>query len=217
MVKGEIFEILEDGTVVIHARFPINELVHKQVREVYVEAIDARPLSDKQRRACYALIGAIADWSGSSVDEVKEAFKLEFWAERVDTLADKIFSLSDAPMSLICEFQRFLVDFILREDVPLSFSLRDYADDIMDYTYMCLLNKKCTVCGRRGELHHLNAVGMGNDRQRISHIGRLAMCLCRIHHDEIHAAGEKDFMEKYHLNGGVPIDRAIARKYGLGK
>lgn len=215
MIKGRIHDILPDGTAVIYAEIPAHELTHRQVKEVYVEPIDSRPLSDRQRRACYALIGAIADWSGSSVEDVKAAFKLDFWASQTQHLGDKIFSLSDAPMSLVCEFQRFLVGFILSEDIPLKFPLLNFVDDIENYTYMCLLNKKCTVCGRRGELHHIDAVGMGNDRNEVVHIGREAMCLCRIHHTEIHTIGYKDFMEKYHLEGGVPIDAAIARKYRL--
>ena len=156
MMKGRVHDILSDGTCVIYAEIPVALLAHRKVKEVYVEPIDSRSLSDRQRRACYAFIGAIADWSGSSREEVKEAFKIDFWAEHIDTLADKIFSLSDAPMSLVCRFQRFLIDFILRENVPTKFPILDFVDDIKDYTYLCLVNKKCTVCGRRGELHHVD-------------------------------------------------------------
>lgn len=217
MIRGKLQTVLEDGTSVIYAQIPLYELTHRKVTEVYVEAIDSRPLSDKQRRACYALIGAIADWSGSSREEVKEAFKLEFWAERVDTLADKIFSLSNAPMSLVREFQRFLVDFILREDVPVKRPLIEFVSDIRDYTYLSLIHKKCAVCGKRGELHHLDAIGMGGDREQTTHLGREAMCLCRQHHNEIHEKGKAAFMELYHLDGGVPIDETLLRVYRLKK
>ncbi len=215
MIKGKVQDLREDGTAVIYAKVPIEEFIRHKVKDVYVEMIDSRPLSDKQRRACYAFIGAIADWSGSSTQEVKEAFKLEFWSEQIDTLADKIFSLSNAPMSLVCEFQKFLIDFILRNDVPLKFSPIGFVDDIEHYVYMCLLNRKCTVCGRRGELHHVDTVGMGNDRREVKHIGRKALCLCREHHAEYHTVGHSEFMEKYHLNGGVEIDKAISKRYGL--
>lgn len=215
MVKGKIVELREDGTAVFEARVPIGQIVHRNVKEAYIDLIDSRPLSDKQRRMCYALIGAIAEWSGSTTEEVKTAFKLEFWAERVDTLADRIFSLSNAPMSLVAEFQRFLIEFILSNDVPLKFPLREYVDDIEHYVYMCLINKKCAVCGRRADLHHIDAVGMGNDRTQVQHLGREAMSLCREHHEEIHAIGRKDFLAKYHLEGGIPIDKTILKIYGL--
>ena len=120
MLKGKVVGLSEDGTATIKAQVPLAQFLHREVKEVYVDMIDSRPLSDKQRRMCYALVKAIADWSGSGSEEVKEAFKLDFWAERVDTLSDKIFSLSNAPMSLVAEFQRFLVAFILTHDVPTS-------------------------------------------------------------------------------------------------
>lgn len=215
MLKGTLVRLNEDGTALIKAQLPLGQVLHREVKEVYIDMIDSRPLSDKQRKMCYAMIKAIADWSGSSTEEVKQAFKLDFWAERVDTLADKIFSLSSAPMSLVAEFQRFLVAFILTHDVPTRRPLREYVDDIETYTYLCLVRRKCAVCGRHADLHHIDAVGMGNDRTQIQNEGREVMSLCREHHTEIHATGYEEFMMKYHLNGGVPCDRTIMKIYGL--
>ena len=215
MLKGKVVGLSEDGTATIKAQVPLAQFLHREVKEVYVDMIDSRPLPDKQRRMCYALVKAIADWSGSGSEEVKEAFKLDFWAERVDTLSDKIFSLSNAPMSLVAEFQRFLVAFILTHDVPTKRPLREYVDDIEAYTYLCLVRRKCAVCGRRAELHHIDAVGMGNDRTEVRHEGREVMSLCREHHTELHTVGKAEFMAKYHLDGGVPCDRTIMKIYGL--
>ena len=217
MLKGKIVDIREDGTAVIIAPIEIQKVIHRQIKECYVEPIDSRPLSDSQRRMCYALINAIAEWSGSSPEEVKTAFKLEFWAERVETLADKVFTLANAPMSLVAEFQRFLIDFILANDVPVKRPLIEYVDDIEHYAYMCLIHKKCAVCGKRADLHHLDTVGMGNDRKEVIHEGREAISLCREHHTEIHTVGKSAFFEKYHFNGGIKIDRTILKIYGLKK
>lgn len=215
MLRGKVVGLSEDGTATIKAQVPLAQFLHREVKEVYVDMIDSRPLSDKQRRMCYALVNAIADWSGSGAEEVKEAFKLDFWAERVDTLSDKIFSLANAPMSLVAEFQRFLVAFILTHDVPTKRPLREYVDDIEAYTYLCLVRRKCAVCGRRAELHHIDAIGMGNDRTKVQHEGREVMSLCREHHMELHTVGKAEFMAKYHLDGGVPCDRTIMKIYGL--
>lgn len=215
MLKGKVVGLSEDGTATIKAQVPLAQFLHREVKEVYVDMIDSRPLSDKQRRMCYALVKAIADWAGNGSEEVKEAFKLDFWAERVDTLSDKIFSLSNAPMSLVAEFQRFLVAFILTHDVPTKRPLREYVDDIEAYTYLCLVRRRCAVCGRRAELHHIDAIGMGNDRAEVQHEGREVMSLCREHHTELHAVGKAEFMTKYHLDGGVPCDKTIMKIYGL--
>ena len=215
MIKGQLIELHEDGRAVIEAILPVHQVIHRDVKEVYVDLIDSRPLSDKQRRMCYALIGAISEWSGSSVDDIKTAFKLEFWAGEVDTIADKIFSLSNAPMSLVAEFQRFLVGFIISNGVPTKRPLLEYVDDVENYTYLCLIHKKCAVCGRRADLHHVDAIGMGNDRTAVTHLGREVISLCREHHTEIHSIGKAEFMAKYHLDGGIEADKTILKIYGL--
>lgn len=215
MIKGKIKEIYEDGTALIYAPIDIFQATHRQVKECYVDYIDSRPLSGKQRRMCYSLINAIAEWSGSSTEEIKEAFKLEFWAERVDTLADKIFSLSNAPMSLVAEFQKFLIGFILANDVPLKFSLLEYVDDTRDYVYQCLIHKKCCICGKKADLHHIDAVGVGNDRTEVQHLGREVISLCREHHGECHTIGRSAFLSRYHLDGGIEADKTILKIYKL--
>ena len=215
MIKGRILSVSEDGTAVIAAPIDTYILTHRKVKEAYIDYIDSRPLSDKQRRMCYALINAIAEWSGETTEGTKTALKLEFWQNHIDTLADKIFSLSNAPMSLVAEFQRYLVRFIIDNDVPLKFPLLNYVDDIKDYTYSCLIHKKCVICGKHADLHHIDAIGMGNDRNDVQHIGREVMSLCREHHTEIHLLGKSEFMEKYHLDGGIIADKTICRIYGF--
>lgn len=215
MEKGKILEVKETGMAIIEAPIDIFRFIKQEYKECYIDYIDIRSLSDNQRRFCYSLINAIAEWSGSSTQDIKEAFKLEFWADKVDTLADKIFSLSNAPMSLVAEFQKFLIVFILENDVPTKFPLIDYVDDIDHYVYMCLIHKKCAICGKKAELHHIDTVGLGNDRTQIDHIGKEAISLCRVHRKEYHDIGKQSFFEKYHLNGGVKIDKTICKIYNL--
>jgi hypothetical protein len=54
----------------------------------------------------------------------------------------------------------------------------------------------------------------GGNRERINHIGLQCLPLCREHHTSLHTMGNKDFMEKYHLQS-VAIDKKIAKLYGL--
>ncbi len=213
--KGKIVRLNPDGRALVEVNMNINEVIHKDSKMCYVEPVDSRPLSDKQRNMCYALIGEIADWAGYTKHEMKEWAKLEFTAEHTEELADKIFSLANAPMSLVAAFQKFLVDFIISNDVPCKINLLEYADDIDNYVYMSTINKKCVICGRHGELHHVDALGMGADRKEPIHMGREVMCLCREHHNEIHDKGRKEFFSKYHLNGGVECDKTILKIYKL--
>lgn len=217
MLKGKIVDVRQDGTAVIEAKVNVSKIIRQNISEAYIDLIDSRPLSDKQRKMCYAMINAIADWSGSTSEEIKQAFKLEFWAERVDTLADKIFSLSNAPMSLVADFQKFLVEFIISNDIPVKKPLIGFVDDIQHYTYMCVIHKKCAVCGKRADLHHIDTVGMGNNRNEVEHLGREVISLCREHHTEMHTIGKTQFFGKYHLDGGVTADKTILKIYNLKK
>lgn len=189
----------------------------REFKECLVQPIDSRGLSDKQRRACYALIGAVSDYSGDGKDSTKEFLKLRFLASEIETLGEDIFSLSNAPMSLVCEFQRFIVRFIIENDIPCDFPLLEFVDDIADYVYSCLVNKKCCVCGLHADLHHVDRVGMGRDRTEILHEGMRALPLCREHHMEAHNMGEDAFQARYHLSDGIELDKTLCRIYKLGR
>lgn len=218
-VKGTIVDYNEQtGVVTIKALYPDwQTMVKREYREVLLQMIDSRPLSDKQRKCCYALIGEISDYVGEGRDRTKQYMKLKFLAEDFGETADKIFSLSNAPMSLVCAFQRYLVRFILDWDIPCKFPLLKFVDDIPDYVYGCLINKKCCVCGKRADLHHVEHVGMGRNREEIIHEGMEVLPLCREHHTECHTIGQTSFNEKYHFEGGITLDKTLCRIYGLKK
>lgn len=216
-VKGRIVGYDEKrGELLIRAPYDdIFTMCKREYKQCLVQPIDSRPLSDKQRRACYALLREISDYTGQDVHSTKEYLKIRFLADDFGETADKIFSLSNAPMSLVCAYQRYLIRFILDYDIPCRFPLLDFVDDVADYIYSCIVNKKCCVCGRRADLHHSDHVGMGRDRNEIIHEGMAALPLCREHHTECHTIGQKSFEDKYHLIHGIELDKTICRLYGL--
>lgn len=175
---------------------------------------DARAISPDQRRKAYALMGEIAAWSGSSPEEVKAAMKVDFRQRAFGGLQQGLISLADCTMTEARLFISMLIDFMLEMDVPSKVPLWDYNDDVSAYVYACLIHKKCAVCGRRAELHHVDRVGMGADRREICHEGMRALPLCRAHHQEAHQHGDARLMEKYHLEPLV-IDGRIAKIYKL--
>ena len=217
IVRGKIVGYDERrGEVLIRA--PYDDwptMLRREYKECLVQLVDSRPISDKQRRCCYAILRDIAEFTGQGLDPTKEWMKIKFLADDLEVTADKIFSLSNAPMSLVCAFQRYLVRFVLDWDIPTRFSLLDMVDDIPDYIYACLMNKKCCICGAHTDLHHVDRVGMGRDRTDIIHEGLEVLPLCRIHHQEAHSMPDAEFFEKYHLPGGIEMDRTLCRLYGL--
>lgn len=218
VVKGKIVDYNErTGEVTVKAVYDdIYTMLRREYKECLVQMIDSRELSDKQRKCCYALIRAISDYTGNSVELTKEYMKLKFMADDTEATYNKIFSLSNAPMSLVCAFQRYMVRFILEWDIPTSFPLLEYVDDVSDYVYSCLINKKCCICGKPSDLHHSEqTVGMGRNRDEIIHEGMKVLPLCREHHMEAHSIGQNAFEQKYHLNGGIVLDKTLCRIYKL--
>ena len=216
-VKGRIVGYDEKlGELLIRAPYADwYTMTKREFKQCLVQPIDGRPLSDKQRKMCYALLHEIADYTGQDIHMTKEYLKIRFLADDLGETADKIFSLSNAPMSLVAAYQRYLVRFILEFDIPCSIPLLEYVDDIGDYIYSCLVTKKCCICGAPADLHHIDRIGMGRDRHDVIHEGLEVLPLCREHHGEAHTMSDQEFFDKYHLPGGIVMDRTLCRIYGL--
>ena len=215
-VKGKITGYDERrGVVQIEAPYDdFARMCRREYKEVEITMLDSRPLSERQRKSCYAMLREIADWSGYEPDEIKDMMKFNFLASLVEDMNN--FSLSNAPMSLVAAFQTFLARFIISHDVPTRRSMLEYVDDIDDYVLACLTQKKCVICGKKADLHHVTAVGAGRNREEIVHEGMEVLPLCREHHTEAHTIGRESFNERYHIHG-VEADKTICRIYGLKK
>lgn len=180
---------------------------------VGVEFVDKRRISTQQRKKAYVLISYIAAWWGyTPLEAMKEMLKLMFVGE-AETLR-RSFSLSDCDMTTARLFITYLIDFCILHGVDVGEPLYQLSEDIPRYVWACLMNKRCAVCGRKAELHHVDAVGMGRNRKEICHIGMWALPLCREHHTEIHSIGQEDFLKRYFLEP-VKIDERIAKVYRL--
>ena len=216
-VKGRIVGYDErTGEVLIRARYDDwFTMCKREYRECLVQMVDGRPLSDRQRRMCYALLREISDYPGQDVHSAKEYLKLRFLADDFGETADKIFSLSNAPKSLVCAFQRYLVRFVVAYDIPCRVPLLEDVDDIPDYIYACLIAKKCCITGQSAQLHHVDRVGMGRDRDDIIHEGLEVLPLSAEKHREAHTMSDQAFCDEYHLPGGIVMDRTLCRIYGL--
>lgn len=217
MLEGKIKDIGPEGVTIFVPYKDINRLCKRQYDTVQVGFEDGRSLGHSQRRKAYALMGEIAEWSGVEPEEVKDMVKHQFITQHLDGLQKELFSLSDVDMTTAREFISYLIDFIVAWEVPTKVPLVDYCEDIRRYVYTCLTHKQCAVCGKRPcDLHHVDRVGMGNDRRKIVHIGRRCLPLCREHHQMIDHMGDEHFMDHFHLEA-VEIDEKILKIYKLNQ
>ncbi|MDD2956712.1 MAG: putative HNHc nuclease [Oscillospiraceae bacterium] len=192
----------------------LREMLGKNVGRVEITLDDGRLISADQRRKIFAMIGDIAKWCGHDPEYLRQMFTWDFRGER-DLPA---FSLSQrdasaADMTTAREFIDYLIDFCLYHDVPTLKPMIDYADDVDKYLYRCLEHRRCAICGRRAETHHVDRIGMGRDRESVVHVGLMAVALCREHHDAAHR-GELDFFELNHIYG-IPLDEYLCKRLNL--
>lgn len=69
------------------------------------------------------------------------------------------------------------------------------------FIYQTLLNKKCCICGRNGELQHFDRVGTYGYKSDTGMNYRV-MCLCREHHTEAdNFLTREEFVKKYGYKG----------------
>ena len=158
---------------------------------------DGRHISVEQRKKAYATIRDIADWAGYLPEEMKEHLKYEHMIRT----GDAYFSLSNCSMDTAREFINTILEFSLENGVPLTDDALNRTDDIGRYLYYCIMHRKCAICGRDGEIHHEDAIGMGNNRNRIDDSSYRKICLCREHHTAAHQMGVKRFREMYKVYG----------------
>ena len=215
IVVGRITSWGEDGTVAIAATVPdLQRALHRRYDKCLVAFTDNRKITPDQRRKIYALINDVADFIGDNTEPTKRMLKVDFVLNRLQAIERKMFSLSNVDEATASEFISYIIDFMLEHDIPSAHRLGEMAEDVGRYVYACLMAKKCAVCGKPADLHHVDAIGAGVDRTETVHIGREALPLCRPHHTEAHKRGRDSFMGLYHLQP-VKIDRRVAKAYRL--
>ncbi|WP_242458518.1 putative HNHc nuclease [Weissella confusa] len=87
-------------------------------------------------------------------------------------------------------------------------------DDVEAYMYSSLSHRSCVVCGRPADVHHIDTVGMGNDRNLVDHREKHLIALCRVHHNEAHNIGWPAFEQKYHVKG-IKLDPETLQRLGI--
>ena len=214
VVNGSIVSIDPDNITIRVPYHNLERAIHRQYDQVQVGLQDGRTITPVQRKKAYALLGEIASYGDDFVSRVKLVTKHDFIRDHLDGLRKELFSLSNCDVTTARGYISYLIELVLEYDIPTKVPLVTLCDDIRHYVYVCLLHKKCAVCGRKADLHHVDRVGMGGDRRHMNHIGMEALPLCREHHNEEHNVGEQTFKNTYHLEP-VEIDEKIAKVYKL--
>lgn len=206
MYHGIVMNMKTDSTgmqVLVHLD-DANAAIKRQ-QDIRMYPDDGRIISEQQRKKIYATINDISDYTGYLPEEAKE--KMKYY--HIERTGEEYFSLSDCSMETARQFINTLIEFCLLYGVPVYEPMLSRTDDIDTYLYQCLKYRKCCICGKQGEIHHWDAVGMGNDRRKYDDTNNRKMCLCRLHHTIAHQKGVIDFQRDYHVYGIIYNEKQV--------
>ena len=210
---GAYYDTLPDGRVLIVSPMPEGA----DGTDVRLLWQDQDEITADQRKKIFAICGEIAIWSGHDKELVRKVQTADFLRANIEQLQLSALSLAitgNCDKGTATLFIDYLINFCLENNVPTARPLQEYADDLERYTYAALLHKRCVVCGKKADLHHVSQIGAGYSRETKPQLGALVMPLCRVHHTEYHSIGRTAFENRYHT---VPVqmDKRIAGKYHI--
>lgn len=199
---GTVLSVIPEGSIE-------RDLLQKQPESVEIILNDGRTISSEQRKKIFAIIRDIALWCGHEPEYLRGYLTFDFCAQS----GSDWLSLSNVDMSTAKEFINYLIEFCFKHNIPTRDTLLNQTDDISRYLYSCLEHRKCAICNKPAEVHHVNRIGMGRDREQIVHVGLKAVALCREHHDMAHR-NERKLFENYHIYG-IKLDEYLCKKLKL--
>lgn len=215
------------------------ELVDKKISECEVIIHDGREISPRQRNKIFALVNDITafvsgfDKKKAAYNETLRQLQLNYVAATTDSEAVRraltynycqmmsvdLFSLASKTsttidMTMARDFIDWLVELCVEYAIPCIDTLLNRCEDIGRYLYACCMNRKCAICGRKADIHHVDHVGSGGDRKTMHHCGKRVQPLCRKHHTEVGMIGQESFDTKYHMES-IRLDEKLCKALGL--
>ena len=192
------------------------ETVSGSKDEFYIdwELADRRKLRAKQRRLFFALINDIVQWSVMPLEYIKDMFYLQYSA-----YTGKEISLADNSKTSVSDVNVLIdlvIDFMFEWNVPFKEGYKQLPREEQYFIYQCCRHRRCLVCGDYADIHHLDTVGMGMNRDHVDHTKKYVMPLCRTHHENYHQLGAEKFSELYHVPvNGIKLDAETLKKLGV--
>lgn len=191
----------QNGETFLCIRIPTQagKLIQKRrCKELALGVDDGRSITPAQRRKAYATLGDISNYTGYTVEAAKEIMKVE---NMLRLGQDKVISLSDCTITEAREYINTLLEYSLKEGLILAESGLKRTDDIDAYLIQCIRYRRCCICGKDAEIHHVDAIGMGNDRRHVDDSEKKIAALCRVHHTLAHQKGWAQFADAYKVYG----------------
>ena len=186
----------------------IKEKLEEYLNHFPIKVIPVKKLSQAQNGLIHVLLKQFGDEIGYTLIEIKELMKEQF-AIATDKLD---FSTAKCDMETANEFISFIIEQALELGINLYIlgkhdkrykHILEIDNITQRYVIACLKSRTCAICGRKGaDLHHWKTIASAaGTYENDDGLKTPFMSLCRIHHNEFHEKGQKEFEEKYHIEG----------------
>lgn len=211
LIKKNNYIVVDKALLSFGARLTLE---NGEPLQVDLKEIDGRKLSDDQRKFIFALCSEFEKCTGDDA-EIFRASCMNALNEVYDLGKSTLTKYSVADGNKLINL---IISTLIRLDIPISVKLLNYYNYQLNQSqiYAMCLKRICCVCGKKADLHHVDAVGRGFNRKTIDHIGKRMLPLCREHHNEVHNIGDNEFLQKYHLKT-IKIDEKLQYFIKKGK
>ena len=173
-------------------------ILNRNIKNLEIRFDDGRHITVEQRKKIYATVNDIVEYTGYMQEEQKEWLKYL----HISRTGCNYFSLSNCSIETAKEFINTILDYCLENGIMLKEIGLERTNDIDHYLWKCLKERVCCICGKpHSDIHHIEAIGRGYDRNKYDDSEHLKACLCRNHHTESHTIGQLEFMKKYKVYG----------------
>lgn len=205
-------QILKDElivTVAVEKVYPgLKEQLEEHLKKLKIRVIPIKKLTKAQNGLIHVLLKQFADELGWTMQDMKEYQKEQFALSRD---LEK-FSTASCEMEMANDFIAFIIEQALENEINLYVfnkhdnrykSILNIDKTTERYVIACLRAKTCAICGRKGaDLHHWKTIASAAGAyENDDGLKTPFMSLCRMHHNEFHEIGQKEFEEKYHIEG----------------
>lgn len=186
----------------------LKQLIEERLNHYPIKVIPVKRLSKAQNGLIHVLLKQFGEELGWTMQDMKEYQKEQFALSRD---LEK-FSTANCDMEMANDFIAFIIEQALENEINLYVlnkhdnrykSILKVDKTTERYVIACLRAKTCAICGRKGaDLHHWKTIASAaGTYENDDGLKTPFMSLCRIHHNEFHEIGQKEFEEKYHIEG----------------
>lgn len=186
----------------------LKQQIEERLSHYLIKVIPVKRLSKAQNGLIHVLLKQFGEELGWTMQDMKEYQKEQFALSRD---LEK-FSTANCDMEMANDFIAFIIEQALENEINLYVlnkhdnrykSILKVDKTTERYVIACLRAKTCAICGRKGvDLHHWKTIASAAGAyENDDGLKTPFMSLCRMHHNEFHEIGQKEFEEKYHIEG----------------